>query len=113
MTFLPKSLSAWQTPKFSDILKQEITQLPLDILPLQQALLRGNIANSDNIDVMILSFTDNKSTIQAKVGVFFSSIIYGCQCADDPSPINEENEYCELIFNINKETSSSTITLLT
>jgi len=112
MTLLPKSLSAWQTPKFSDILKQEITQLPHDILPLQQALLHGNMANSNNIEVMILSFTDNKNNIQAKVGIFFTSTLYGCQCADDPSPANKENEYCELIFSINKKTSSSTITLI-
>ena len=83
------------------------------MLPLQQALSHGNFANTDNLDIMILSITDDKSTIQAKVGIFFTSIISGCQCSDDPTPINEENEYCELMLNINKNTSTSTITLLT
>ena len=38
MTRLPKSLGAWGTPGFGDILKQEIEQLDAGLLPLQQGL---------------------------------------------------------------------------
>jgi hypothetical protein len=46
------------------------------------------------------------------VGVFFSGIITGCSCADDPTPVETQNEYCELLFAIDKATAETTITLL-
>jgi len=109
---LPKSLAAWQTSRFSDTLKQELLQIKFNLLPLQQALSHGNFATFDNINILILSSTDDNATIHVKVGIFFTSLISGCQCADDPTPMNEENEYCELMIHINKTTGNSSLTLI-
>lgn len=112
MIHLPKTISSWQTPSFSDTLKQELAQLDVNTLPLQAALSHTNFASSDNMKVLILSITDDETNIQAKVGIFFTGIMYGCQCDDDPTPANEQTEYCELMFHINKNTANSTVSLL-
>ena len=52
------------------------------------------------------------NSILVKAGIFYTGIIAGCSCADDPTPLDEQNEYCELELNINKETAETTIVLL-
>jgi hypothetical protein len=47
-----------------------------------------------------------------KAGVFYTGIIAGCSCSDDPSPVDEQNEYCDLLFTIDKLTAETQITLL-
>jgi hypothetical protein len=88
MTRLIKSLNAWGNPDFINVLKQEIEQLDGGQLPLQQGVIR------------------------AKVGIFYSGIITGCSCADDPTPAGEQNEYCEVQVDIDKATAEARIALL-
>ena len=61
---------------------------------------------------MILHVSDDKDSIQAKTGIFYTGIIGGCHCADDPSPDNEHPEYCEIMFDINKKTAETVLHLL-
>jgi len=109
---LPKALNAWHSPDFRDILKAELQQLEPGNLPLQQALAIGNYALETKFTPMILNADEDANFIYAKVGIFFSSIISGCSCADDPTPIDENNEYCEIQLDINKSTAEATVTLL-
>jgi hypothetical protein len=39
-------------------------------------------------------------------------VIAGCSCADDPTPTNELDEFCELQLDIDKLTAVATVTLL-
>jgi len=105
-------MGSWHTSKFSDTLKKEIAQLDSGRLPLQQALTYGNFANSDKLDITILSTAESITDIHITVGIFFTSLLYCCQCSDYPTPMNEYNEYCELMLIINKTTSNTSITLL-
>jgi hypothetical protein len=111
MIRLDKVLSAWGTPVFADVLKQEIAQLGADNLPLQQGLSTGNYVAAKPIAVAIHSVVELESLIRVKAGIFYNGVIGGCSCADDPTPASEINEYCEVQLDIDKATSIAVITL--
>ena len=113
MTQLIKALSAWSTPMFNETLKHEIEHMDVESLPLQQGLSQGSYTSGANRGVIVLSVTDGADFIRAKTGIFYTSIIAGCSCADDPTPISELTEYCEVRFDIDKKTAETTVTLLT
>jgi len=106
------ALTEWKTPMFSDAFQTEIEKLDVDQLLLQQALQNGSHASREAMKIIILSSTEDDASIYVNIGVFYSSLIPGCQCDDDPSPMNVENEYCELAFVINKLTAETKIALI-
>lgn len=108
---LHKTLSAWGRPDFEAVLKQEIEQLGVDQLPLQQGLSTGNYALAEPITVSILGVTELERVIRVKAGIFFSSAIAGCSCADDPTPIDKIAEYCEIQLELDKATAATTVGL--
>lgn len=112
MIRLTKTLSAWGTPVFKDILKEEIEQIDAGQLPLQQGLSTGSYAIDSKFNAMIIGVSEEAGFIRAKAGIFYSGIIAGCSCADDPTPVNEESEYCVVQLDINKLTAETTVTLL-
>ena len=107
-----KALDAWGTPEFSGILKREIEQLTIEQLPLQQGLSSSSHALDDSLKAMIISVADEGGFIHAKAGIFYAGIIAGCSCADDPAPVTEQNEYCEVRVDIDKATADTTLVLL-
>ena len=111
MPYLIKSLKSWNTSEFNVTLKKEIIQLNTSELPLQQALAQSSYVSESDFSVTILNTTEIENDIVAKVGIFFTGIIAGSCCSDDPTPVGELQEYCELEFLINKETAEATITL--
>ena len=112
MLYLKHSLQAWQTDNFRAVLKKEIAHLGPDFLPLQQGLRYSSYALDDNISSSILTVTSEKENILIKVGLFYTGAIAGCNCADDPTPMDVNNEYCDVLFSINKKTAATTITLV-
>ena len=112
MIRLTKTLNAWGTPDFKDILKKEIEQMGAEQLPLQQGLTTGSYALDGRLNAMIIGVSDEAGFIRAKAGIFYAGIIAGCSCADDPTPVNEESEYCVVQLDIDKHTAETTIALL-
>jgi hypothetical protein len=112
MIQLPASIAAWQTPEFPEVFKAEVKQLNPDLLPLQQGLAHSSSANGANLGVTVLNLAETPDAIQVKAGLFYSGIIAGCSCADDPTIQHEVNEYCEVRFVIDKHTGEATVTLL-
>lgn len=110
---LPKSLNASNTPAFEETLKREIQSLDGKLLPLQQGLSHSSYANEDDFSVVILSVADDDTSICVKTGIFYTGLIPGCSCADDPSPDNEYAEQCEVEFTIDKATAETSVRLLT
>ncbi len=102
MTQFSKSLNAWLTPEFKDILQQEIAQLDSDLLSLQRGLSISSHVTDSLFQAMILDQNEDANLIRIRAGIFYTGIIAGCSCADDPTPIVEQNEYCVLQFCINK-----------
>jgi hypothetical protein len=111
MIRLTKALGAWGTPEFEGVLKREIEQLDAAQLLLQQGLTTGSYA-LDGHKAMIIDVTEEAGRLRVKAGIFYSGIITGCACADDPTPVNEESEYCVVQLDIDKHTAETTIALL-
>jgi hypothetical protein len=112
MIHLPKSLNAWGSPEFEAVLKQEIAQLDASQLPLQQGLTRSSYVTDRPFQTMILNVSAEGNLIRAKAGIFYTGVIAGCSCADDPSPIDELNEYCTVQLCIDRMTAETTAVLL-
>jgi hypothetical protein len=61
---------------------------------------------------MIIGVSEAAGLIRVKAGIFYTGVIAGCSCADDPTPVDELNEYCVLQLGIDKKTAETTVTLL-
>jgi hypothetical protein len=109
MIRLTCALNAWGTPEFGDVLKREIEQLNADALPLQQGLSAGNYVADRKHSAMILGATEDDRCIHARAGIFYTGILTGCACADDPTPENELVEYCEIGLDLDKTTGETAI----
>ena len=112
MIRLTQALNGWGTPDFKEKLKQEIEQLGVKDLPLQQGLSSSSYAMDDKLNVVIMNVAEQADFIRAKVGIFYTGIIAGCNCADDPTPADEQNEYCEVQVDIDKSTAETNVILL-
>lgn len=97
---------------FKVTLKAEIERLKVDQLPLQQALRRGGYALEGSVEAMILKVAQRDGRIQVWVGLFYRSVIAGCNCADDPTPVEPVSEYCEVQFDIDRATGAATVALV-
>lgn len=106
MIHLPDSLDAWGSTRFEAVLKQELAGHAAD-LPLQAALSFGSAVLDAPIGVMLLGATEEADCIEARVGIFFAGIVAGCNCADDPTPVEPQHEYCELLLVIDKATAAA------
>lgn len=81
-------------------------------LPLQQGLVTGSVAIGDTLSATILSAGEEAGFLRVKAGLFYSGIIAGCNCADDPTPVGAHPEYCEVELSIDKATAEATIMLV-
>lgn len=107
---LNKSLNAWGTPDFTATLKSELEQEGTRYLPVAQGA--GSHVLEDAPSVMVIGASEDGSVISARVGVFYSSILLGCACVDDPTPASEATEYCEVRLDIDKATAETKVSLL-
>ena len=85
-------------------LKRELEALPSGTLPLHWCTSRGGYVDDSDISATVISVEQDEHRVQCKVGIFFTEIIVGCGCGDDPFP---ENAYCELIVSIDKTTAEA------
>jgi hypothetical protein len=95
---LGNSLRTWNTAAFAGTLKADILALGAGVLPLHEAAAGGCIDEGD-IEITVLGSSDSATEIHANVGIFFSEVIAGCSCGDEPSV---SNAYCELRVSIDK-----------
>ena len=112
MLRLLESLNAWGSSKFGDMFKQEVEKLDGHHLPLQQGLTVTSHVSERPIQVMILGVAGEPECIRVRAGVFYTGVISGCNCADDPSPIGEQNEYCVVQIDIDRTTAETTVSLV-
>lgn len=113
MIELKNTLSAWHTDSFNRVLKNELEALESTQLPLRDGLTQGShIAEDRGFKIMIINTQDDDQEIRIKIGVFFSSIIAGCACADDPTPLDTCDEYCEFLLFVDKTTAQARVSLI-
>ncbi len=98
------SLRAWNTASFSETLKSEIEHLPAGALPLASGTAQGGMVDDSSIVATIIRFADIGDSIEANAGVFFTEIVGGCSCGDDPMA---ENAYCEMRVTIDRATAEA------
>jgi hypothetical protein len=109
MLKFPDALRSWASDSFERTLKSEIENLETGSLPLENGISQGGRIDDSNITATILNTSDNSSVIKTKAGIFFTEIVGGCNCNDDPVEINA---YCEIIINIDKATAKANIDVL-
>ncbi len=109
---LINALEFWGSPEFESALKGEIQALDASLLPLQQGMAQSSYVSGDTLTPVILSARDAPGMILVKTGIFYSGVIAGSCCADDPTPVCEQTEYCELLFEIDKASGDAQVTLL-
>ncbi|MGF1645028.1 MAG: hypothetical protein ACFCUJ_15425 [Thiotrichales bacterium] len=112
MIRLNASLRAWGSPEFPEALRSELEQLDPTALPLQRGVSRGSYVADTPVRVMVISTHATETEIQASVGLFFASVIAGCSCADDPTPIDTLSEYCEVRVAIDRTSAEARMTLV-
>jgi len=112
MIRLEKTVAAWQTPQFEAVFKREVGQLGVEQLPLQQALTQGSYASDENLRVLVIHVSSKQGVILVRAGIFYTGILPGCACADDPAPDNDFTEYCEVLFTIDVQSAASTASLI-
>lgn len=106
-TFLTRTLAAWPSPLRDSILKQELEGLDPGLLPLREAMARGNQVAAEPVRVLVLATGEDEDGYWARVGLLFASLVGGCQCADDPSPLEALPEYAELEIRIDRQTGAA------
>ena len=112
MFYLPKSLSAWNTPDFASCFRSELESLKPELLPLQLGMRYSSAVADRPIDVMVLSTSEDVRMIRVKTLVLYSGIVSGCNCSDDPTPIDEQPEQCGILFELNKQNGETAALLL-
>ncbi|MGF1545948.1 MAG: hypothetical protein ACFCUG_01310 [Thiotrichales bacterium] len=112
MLYLHAAREAWGTPAFPAALKHALEHADPAALPLQAGLAHGSHATDQPIQAMVLAADETPAAIQVRVGLFFTSVIAGCNCADDPTPVDTLSEYCEALVEIDKATAATRISLL-
>lgn len=108
---LPKSLAAWGGEAFKETLTRELAGLDPACYPLQQGLSQSSIALDHDLSFVLISADESEQALRARVGIFFKGMIAGCSCADDPSPADEQPEYCEVWVRIDPDSAETTIRL--
>lgn len=91
MIKLIKTLKAWKTAYFENTLKMEIEQMGVKQLPLQQGLTSSSYALDNNIKAVIIKVTEGDCSITIKSGIFYTGVIAGCNCSDDPTPVDVQS----------------------
>ena len=106
---LQESAAAWGSDRFETALKAELRRLDREALPLVAAMSRGSHVAETPIDPVVLHSEEADGMLRVKVGIFFASINAGSCCADDPTPLCEENEYCEIVLTIDPRSGDARI----
>ena len=109
---LPETCTAWSQPDFGTVLLTELRQT--GALPglLQQGLSRGSHVLTDDVALLVLQRSEQGDALQVKAGLSYFSIIPGCACEADPTPMSELPEYVELGIAIRRSDAVATLALL-
>jgi hypothetical protein len=109
---LPEVVEVWGTEAFAQTFAAAVQQLGTADLPLQQALAQSSHVSESPRTVVVLDSGATDTRIQVRAGIFYFGVIAGSCCSDDPTPMCEENEYCEVQFDIDRHTGIARLTLM-
>ena len=99
-------------PTFADAFKQELSRLDAMQGILQQGLRFSSYALADKLNISVINVVELPGMLQVKAGLLYTGVIAGCNCADDPTPVDQITEYCEVFVEIDKVTAGANIALI-
>jgi len=101
---LNATLKSWGTENFNAALIGEIMSLKPGVIPLQQALTQGDTAAELPDKVSVISSSETDTDIVVMLAIFFTEIISGCSCGDEPENLNG---YCEMQLLVKKSSAEA------
>lgn len=110
---LPTFSHTWGDAGFIAEFLAYVERLDPQTLLLQQALTQSSYVSPSPHRAILLNSRATTEEIHLKVGIMYAGIIAGSCCADDPNPVCEQNEYCELLFCLHRHRAQATLQLLT
>lgn len=69
---------------FADKLVRALRALPAGSLPLTAACTQGGWVDDSDLAISVLTISGDDGAVSARVGVFFTEVVGGCNCNDDP-----------------------------
>jgi hypothetical protein len=108
---LPLTLAAWDTPEFRTVFAREVEALDADLLPLQQGLSVTSAVADEPFRVVLIGAETTTHGLRIRAGVFYAGIVGGCSCADDPTPLESQTEYCVVVFEIDADSGAAQVAL--
>ena len=108
---LKNTCKAWGQAELKQVFNHELRGLYVDALPLQQGLKQSSVALNHALSASILNAREVGDNYIIHAGLFYTGMVAGCNCADDPTPQDEVNEYCEVIFTIDRRTGLTAVEL--
>jgi hypothetical protein len=112
MPHLRKTLDAWGNEDFAKVLREEVEQLSPHQLPLQQGLRLSSYVSDEPFQAIILRVEERADQLAVLLQIFYQGIIAGCNCADDPTPLDTLTESCRLEVRIDKRDAGVNFRLL-
>ncbi len=109
MTQLALSPEHFDSEAFTHSLKAAIESLAPGSLPLHQFTTQGGLVDDSHITATIMQIDKHKKHIHARVGIFFSEVVGGCSCGDDPYSVNA---YAELLVVIDPNSAEASFKVI-
>lgn len=78
-------LAAADDAEFATRLRDALGTLPSGTLPLAQACTQGGLVDETRRTLSVMSSRHSSRQALARVGVFFTERVGGCNCHDDPA----------------------------
>lgn len=97
---LPASARAWGSVAFPEVFKREVEALDPVLLPLVEALAQGNAVADEPVTVLVRRTQPCEGGFLVVADVLYASLVAGCSCADDPTPVPTAPESCQLHFRV-------------
>lgn len=105
---LERARATWGSEAFAATLKAELEAISPEALGLQKAA-NWPLQLDAAVTVSVMAVQTDAGVPHARVGVFFTETIAGCNCADAPM---QRPAYAELDIAIDPNTAEMTLTLL-
>ena len=81
-------LSACDEKSLAQTIARALEALPPGELPLQACCSQGGWVDDSQLAVSVLELRPDTHCVVARVGVFFTELVGGCNCHDDPAQVN-------------------------
>lgn len=89
----PRTLHDWPHNAGVAAIKADLEAMHPDRLPLHLATTQGGVVEPRGLTASVLRVSRDGDRLHARAGVFFTEVVGGCNCHDDPI---RANGYCVL-----------------